>query len=254
MKKIFLGILFVSLLGVLPALAFTDPLVTVRVTINSENRKAIKDELVGQMISKGFSVSKDSEYQISFDKEVPNFFYMNLRTGQYPVARAVFNIAPINGATLVTASPYIVDNPGSGNEVVRTHSNKEDTAGLQRTLYKLKSAVDGTPYEELEALLPKKKKPVRADETSNEIQVVKSGIKAIDHEGRITGIEEGALAEAAGLKTGDLILEVNGKPVDTNNFKDWLADLDARIDAGRSLMVLYERDSHRDLATLKKKP
>lgn len=252
MKRVLLGFLFVFFLGVLPAAAFTDPLVIVRVTINSENRKAIKDELVGYMIGKGFSIAKDSEYQISFDKEVPNFFYLNLRTGQYPVARAVFNIAPISGATLVTASPYIVYNPGSGYEKIQTHSNKEDTVGLQRTLYKLKSAIDGTPYEELEALLPQKKKPAQTTETSVDKQIVKSGIKDVDQEGRITEIEKGSLAEAAGLRSGDLILEVNAKPVDVGNLKAWLSDIDTRIDAGRSVMVLYERDSRRDLVTLKK--
>lgn len=254
MKRVLLGFLFVLFLGVLPAVAFTDPLVTVRVTINSENRKAIKDELVGYMIGKGFSIAKDSEYQISFDKEVPNFFYLNLRTGQYPVARGVFNIAPVSGATLVTASPYIVYNPGSGHEIVQTHSNKEDTVGLQRTLYKLKSAIDGTPYEELEALLPQKKKPAQATEASTGKQIVMSGIKTIDQEGRITEIEKGSLAEKAGLKSGDIIIEVNAKPVDVGNIKTWLEDIDNRINAGRSVMVLYERDSYRDLVTLKRKP
>lgn len=107
--------------------------------------------------------------------------------------------------------------------------------------------------EELVATLPKSKKKTNLGEEPERL-VVKSGIKTVDQEGRITEIEKGSLAEKAGLKSGDIIIEVNAKPVDVGNIKTWLEDIDNRINAGRSVMVLYERDSYRDLVTLKRKP
>ena len=64
---------------------------------------------------------------------------------------------------------------------------------------------------------------------------------------KIKTAEPGSLAENAGLKPGDTILEVNGRPADENLPED----IDARLAAGRAVMIEYERDGVRDLVTLK---
>ena len=256
MNRLFFVSLVLALIAVfLPsAYALTGNPTAVKVVINSADKAAIKDLIVSDMLEKGFTIYRDSEYQLVFDKAITNFggfLFMNLHTGQYPAGRLVFNSVLHSGGTLVTMVYYVVENPGTAREIQNVLDHKEDLLALQKYLFSLKSRIDGTPLEELMATLPKSKKKMAPGEKP-EKQVVKSGIKTVDQEGRVTEIEKGSLAEVAGLKSGDLILEVNAKPVDVGNLKAWLSDIDTRIDAGRSVMVLYERDSRRDLVTLKK--
>lgn len=65
---------------------------------------------------------------------------------------------------------------------------------------------------------------------------------------RIKSIEAGSVAEKAGLKINDLIVEINGKAADEKSIKD----IDARLTAGRSVMIIYERNGKQEVATLKR--
>ena len=63
----------------------------------------------------------------------------------------------------------------------------------------------------------------------------------------IKAVEPGSIAESAGLKPGDAIVEINGRPSDEKALKD----IDTRLAAGRSIMIEYERGGKRDITTLK---
>ena len=64
---------------------------------------------------------------------------------------------------------------------------------------------------------------------------------------KIESIEPGSFAEKCGLQPGDTIVEINGRPADENMLKD----IDVRLAAGRSVMIVYEREGRKDLVTLK---
>ncbi len=59
---------------------------------------------------------------------------------------------------------------------------------------------------------------------------------------QITDVVKGGPAEAAGLKAGDLILEIDGKTVSSN---DVLSDLIASYNAGDSATLTVRRDGNR---------
>lgn len=60
-------------------------------------------------------------------------------------------------------------------------------------------------------------------------------------------VKPDSLADKAGLRKGDTILEVNGRPADSKN----LQDIETRLSSGRTVMLVYERDSKKDMVTLK---
>lgn len=163
MKRFLLASLVVILIvAFLPqAFALTGNPTVLKVTINSTDKAAIKDLIVSDMLEKGFTIYRDSEYQLVFDKAITNFagfFFMNLHTGQYPAGRLVFNSVLQSGTTLVTLVYYLVENPGTAREIQNVMDHKEDLVAFQKYLYSVKSRVDGTPLEELVANLPKSKK------------------------------------------------------------------------------------------------
>ena len=59
---------------------------------------------------------------------------------------------------------------------------------------------------------------------------------------QITGVAKGSPAEEAGLKNGDLILEIDGKTVSSN---DDLSDIIASYNAGDSAVLTIRRDDNR---------
>ena len=64
---------------------------------------------------------------------------------------------------------------------------------------------------------------------------------------KIKTIETGSPAEQSGLKLGDEITEINGRPADEKTVKD----IDERLVAGRSVVIVYERGGDKDMVTLK---
>ncbi|WP_448417180.1 S1C family serine protease [Mycolicibacterium sp. XJ1819] len=69
----------------------------------------------------------------------------------------------------------------------------------------------------------------------------------VDHGALVTGIDRGAPAAAAGLRTGDVIVEFAGQPVD--NVEDLLAAL-RKTSVGSQQPVVYVRGSDRQQTTV----
>jgi len=257
MKKIVFSIVTIVIVFLLlPAFAYSAvPPKPFRVEINSIDRKAIRDQIVGIMIEKGCRISKDSEYQLSFDKESDNpvfdIFYTNFYTLQKPVFRFEFHVAPMSDKTLLTLTPFIVRHSFTGQEIIETAfgiMNKKDVITFKKLLFKIKSAVDGTPYEELAEEL--EDTPVTGNPV-DERKAIKSGIVSVDKNGSITKIESESIAATAGLQEGDVILEVNLKPIDPNK-TDWLSEIDKKLNSGISVSITFKREGEKDVVILKK--
>jgi len=63
----------------------------------------------------------------------------------------------------------------------------------------------------------------------------------------ISAADPNGLAYQADLRSGDTILEINGRAAD----QAMLRDIDARLAAGRSVTIQYERNRQRNLVTLR---
>jgi len=254
-KTILILIAFLVVLSMLPATSFAGSSTPLQVEINSIDCKAIKDKLVGIMIRNGYRISKDTEYQLCFDKEsdniVFNVFYANPNTLQNPALRLQFDIAPESDKTLVVATAFIVTHSFIGEEVPQNITgtmSKDNYIAVKDILFKVKSAVDGTPYEEL----VEEFKPVMAkDSIAEKPKVAKSGIVSIDKDGHIVEIEDESIAKAAGLQEGDIILEVNLSPFDPNKV-DCLAEIDNKLNSSTSVAITFQRGGKKDIAILKK--
>lgn len=251
MKRITLVLILILVLSSMASAKYAT--YSLQAQIDTTDRQKVKDALVLVMTGRGYLINKDSDYQMAFEKEVENFFFMNLRTGQFPASRVIFTIVPSSGSILLSASPFAVSNPGTGFEMLTKITHRVDLRSCQEMIFKVKSQADGTPLHDLMATLPKigsgDSKFPQEKEVENQI---KSGIKAITPEGYISGIGKGSLAEVAGLHDGDLIFEINGRPADLKDAKKLLSDIDSRIDAGRTVIILFERNREQDMVTLKK--
>ena len=64
---------------------------------------------------------------------------------------------------------------------------------------------------------------------------------------KVNTVEYGSIADRAGLKPGDAILGINGRPADENMLKD----IDVRLTVRRAVMIEYERAGTRGLVTLR---
>lgn len=249
MKKPFIALLLVLVFASVASAKYAT--YSLQVEIDTYERHKVKDALVELMVGKGFSISKDSEYQIAFDKEIENIFFMNLRTGQNAAVRGIFTLAPSSGITILSVLPLVVSNPGTGFEIPDKITHRRNLREFQEMLFQVKNKVDGTPLEELMATLPKIGSGEKsAQEPTEEPKPITSGILRVSNNGVIEEIEKDSVAEIAGLKPGDRIVEINASAVDYS--KAWLKDVDDRIQSGRSVMVVYERNEKRDLVTLKK--
>jgi len=153
MKKVILAAICIL---VLSSVAFAKyATYSLQVQIETTERHKIKDALVEIMVGNGFSINKDSEYQIAFDKEIENIFFMNLRTGQNAAARGVFTLAPSSNSITLSGIPLMISNPGTGFEIPSKITHRKDLRKFQEILFQVKSKVDGTPLEDLMATLPK---------------------------------------------------------------------------------------------------
>jgi len=254
MKKA-ISIVGLVMLLILPAISFAGSLAPLKVEINSTDCKAIKDQIVAMMIEEGRRISKDSEYQLCFDKEsnnpVFNIFYTNPNTLQKAIIRLQFDIAPKSDRTLLALTPFLVEHSFSGDEIISNTLDslqRRDITYLKSILFKIKSAVDGTPYEEL----AKELEPATAKEDLVEKpKVIRSGIVSIDQDGCITKIEDESIAKLAGLQEGDVIIEVDLMPFNPNK-ANCLSEIDNKLNSSTSVAITFQRGGKKDIAILKK--
>jgi hypothetical protein len=97
----------------------------VEVEINGTTPESVKASLVNSMINRGYRITKDTPYEIAFDKPVDNLAVAVLLGSKYdaqPNARVSYFIAATPPAVRVVADIAVITNPGSGFEQ-RTEMN-----------------------------------------------------------------------------------------------------------------------------------
>lgn len=239
----------------LPLSAQASPLLLpIKIEITTTKKAEVKNALVEVMISKGYAITQDSDFVMAFDKEVKNIILGAMMGGKFPNNRCVFTFISRNQTTLISAMVYMIQNPGTAFEIRESPYEKHEKAAshLLDILLNVKSRIEGISYEELASAHPLLiELKAEENEQINKAKPVYSGFAKIEPDGRIAEIEKGGLAEKAGLIVGDLIIEMNATPLEEVD-STWLSELNERINSGRSVMLVYERDGIKDIITLKK--
>lgn len=164
----------------------------------------IKPELINVMTNAGFSIFRDTPYQMAFDKPVDNIMLAALTGSRYdaqPDERVTYTFAPLGIETRIVADVAVVTNPGSAFERMTPMNNSQESGNLQIVLTKLQEALHphAVPGRELRIMyLQKPGQPIT-----------------------ISTVLVGGRGEQAGFKVGDQVTEVDGKPVaDAKEFID----------------------------------
>jgi hypothetical protein len=107
-----------------------------------------KSALVNMMINRGYRITKDTPYELSFDKPVENLAAQVLLGSKYdsqPNARIAYYLA-VNGSDVrVVADLAIITNPGSAFERRTDVNNGADAPAIQAALNDLASSLDTPP-------------------------------------------------------------------------------------------------------------
>jgi len=112
------------------------------VLVKDRSAKEIKDRLVAGMISRGYDLRTDSDYQLVFGKRVPRGSLTAILHGSTydtsPEHRISFVVVD-RGAdgVQVMASMAIVTNPGSAYERVTPWNHRDDAQAMQTALENL---------------------------------------------------------------------------------------------------------------------
>lgn len=97
------------------------------------------------MLNRGYNLTQDNQFTVSFDRPVENVLAAAMLGSSYdgtPNARVTYTIVEANGATRVIADMAIVTNPGSSFERRTPMSNSQDSVKIQEFLNGLKRSIE----------------------------------------------------------------------------------------------------------------
>jgi hypothetical protein len=108
----------------------------VEVTVTGA-QEPVKAELVNVMVNRGYTINRDSPFQIVFEKPIMNGLAAALLGSRYnstPDARVSFTITQNGQATRIVGDLAVITNPGSGFEMRTDFNNSQDSAQIQLML------------------------------------------------------------------------------------------------------------------------
>lgn len=97
----------------------------------------VKPVLVSLMVNDGFNLTRDTNYQLAFDKPVQNVLAAALLGSKYdatPNERVSLMLVPVGPNTRVILDISVVTNPGSAFERLTPLNNGPDSARFQAAL------------------------------------------------------------------------------------------------------------------------
>ncbi|NCC03451.1 MAG: hypothetical protein EOM37_05310 [Proteobacteria bacterium] len=117
----------------------------VETTIVGTNKEAVKSKILGEMINKGYTMTKSDDVSIVFDKPVENAFAAALLGSRYdstPNARITFNLIQDRSFMRIVADCSVITNPGSAFEKRTNMNNSQDTLKVQAWLDNIKNSFE----------------------------------------------------------------------------------------------------------------
>ncbi|MBB5053047.1 hypothetical protein HNQ36_003038 [Afipia massiliensis] len=185
------------------------------VVLQNASVDAVKSELINNMINGGYRVTKDTSYELSFDKPVQNIAAAALLGSRYdaqPNARVTYTIASMGPNIRVVADLAVITNPGSSFERRTEFNNSQDSAQIQAMLDNLKLFVDPNSP----GAIARKNGIVMGLKTLTPEEAKKANLNPSSENGRYVFIvDPGSVAERAGVKKGDMFLSFAGRSMNT---------------------------------------
>jgi hypothetical protein len=89
------------------------------VTISRVAPEKIKAALVNKMIDKGYRITKDTQFELAFDKPADSILVAALFGSKYdaiPNARVTYSIAQVGDDVRIVGDLAVITNPGSAHE------------------------------------------------------------------------------------------------------------------------------------------
>ena len=115
------------------------------VTIATTNVGAVKGALISEMVNRGYSITRESDFLVGFDRPIDNVWAAALLGSRYdstPNARVSYTIARIQDAIRVVADLAIITNPGSAFERQTDMNANKDSRMIQGLMDRVKSNVE----------------------------------------------------------------------------------------------------------------
>lgn len=107
--------------------------------------EAVKSALANAMVNQRYRISKDSQFEIAFDKPTENLAavaFLGSRYDSTPNNRVSFYITPSPPVTRVVADFAIITNPGSSFERRTDFNNNQDSVQIQSMLDQIKAELE----------------------------------------------------------------------------------------------------------------
>ncbi len=168
------------------------------VVLSKTTPKAVQGDLTNIALTWGYTVKSVNDFSVVYEKRDESIGAALLLGSRYdstPAWRLTFNFAPIADNVRVVANMQAITNPGSAFErSMDMSSGTKDAATIQQVLNTLKG---------------------RYEATAGGAGRGKIGI-GVNDGGEITVFMHGSPAEAAGLKVGDKIVDIDGAPFVNN--------------------------------------
>jgi hypothetical protein len=207
------------------------------VTISNTTQDIVKPLVVNRMLSAGYRITRDTQFELAFDAPVQNVAAQVLLGSKYdsqPNARVSYSFASTGTGLRVVADIAIITNPGSGFERRTEMNQSADSPLIQNMLDAVRSEVEMAGYKG--PTLGLAVLPIASARAAGFTTSAARGLY-------ITTINTGSVAEKVGLTKGDVILTYNGKP--TNSLSDLGAEVRATKPGGTAKVeVLRDGTEH----------
>ncbi|MDR1944391.1 MAG: hypothetical protein LBQ19_06170 [Synergistaceae bacterium] len=219
------------------------------IVIKTGDREAIKSRITSSMQEQRYKLVSADQYQLVFEKPLQSFFenVTNLDPLYFrgPKLRKIWSVLPSQHGIEATVDILIASSPGTaGEKVIATEEvvsfnyadhekiNKEklydlfglmaDIEGLDRYFVMRASGL----FPELKPETPKADMLLEGD--------------------RIIAVLPDGVAGKAGVKAGDIILEINGNPAEG----DIINFIDTRLARGNRVVLTLQRGAYLGIITL----
>ncbi|MDI6740640.1 MAG: PDZ domain-containing protein [Candidatus Edwardsbacteria bacterium] len=163
----------------------TTPSVRAEVTVPNRTKKEVTDALVGEVVSRGFTVVTVSDYNIVFSKPISTVATSTkrgARSNGTAEQRLSFTIAETSAGVRIVLANQIATNPGSAYEKVSDTGGGPAGEGWRQFLTTFPNIFKG-----------------------------RVGI-SLDNYNIVTNVLQGSPAMDAGIQKGDKIIRVDGAP------------------------------------------
>ena len=211
-------------------------------TIAGTTPEKVKPLIVNRMLSAGYRITRDTQFEIAFDAPVKNVAAQVLLGSRYdsqPNARVSYSFASTGTETRVVADIAIITNPNSGFERRTEMNQAADSVQVQNILDAVRAALEPTD----------KKGPDLGIDVAPVTSLRGAGIKIDAPRGLyITKVDGGSAAERIGIKKGDVILSYNGVP--TNNVFEYDTQIRTSNPNGIATLIIWREGVERSM-TLK---